>query len=554
MKNRILLTTAVLCTVASMNAWAASPLPSFDKDAVTEYPYNRRGQQEAVAEQQKGSEEYRPGNTGTAEIPAFYVKEIKLTGYELPAEHNNTQLNAILGKYTSRSIIMDEVQQLTNELTAYARSCGLTVSQAVLPPQEVANGLLEIKIYAASYDSINLTKNNSHVADRVLRSFLEPLHPDEVIQDKYLERVINNINDLPGVTARAVLRPGARPVTTGLDVEVERRPVWNNYVFYDNGGSKSSGRYRYGFHTEINNPAQQGDKIGVTGYISSNDTKNYGVNYETAIDNRGTRWGIGYSKSTYDIGWINGFINPNGESEGLSFYGLTPLYRDREKRVTAIYGYDHRKIEDNMRISLGSFNETNTNEKSADVFHVGIAASEYQPNRFTSGNLIYWYGDIDTDVEGGAYYDGAYHKLTTDFSHVRYWKDWNLRLEAHAQLANRVLDGSERFYLGGMNSVRAYPSSETSGDTGYNATLELRRSTGIEGLEAAAFIDVGEVKLSKSGSQHQKLAGWGLGLRYSKPNDWYAQFDYAWKIDGELYASEDHDHDGRMWVQVYKMF
>lgn len=44
---------------------------------------------------------------------------------------------------------------------------------------------------------------------------------------------------------------------------------------------------------------------------------------------------------------------------------------------------------------LGDFRINDENEKSADVAHIGIAASEYQPNRFTSANLIYWYGDID---------------------------------------------------------------------------------------------------------------------------------------------------------------
>lgn len=121
-------------------------------------------------------------------------------------------------------------------------------------------------------------------------------------------------------------------------------------------------------------------------------------------------------------------------------------------------------------------------------------------------------------------------------------------------MANRDLDGSERFYLGGINSVRAYPASETSGDAGYSATLEIRRATGIEGLEVATFIDTGRVRLAKSANQYESLSGWGLGLRYSKPNDWYAQFDYAWKINAQPYQSEDHDHNGRMWFQVYKMF
>ena len=552
MKKIGVITTAMLFAAICTTAFAASPLPSFDKEAVTTHPYNRTGEQEVkVTDEQKNQEAVPGGNSGTAEKPAFYVKEIVLTGFELPDELG--ELQEILQKYTRRSVEVAELQRLTAEISQYARNRGFTVAQAVVPPQEVADGKLEIKVYVASFDKINLKVNGSDVADRVIQRFMKPLHSGEVITDKKLESVLNNLNDLPGVIGRGILQPGSKPATTSLDVEVLERRVWNNYIFADNGGSKSSGRYRYGMHTEINNPGHQGDKIGITGYISNKHTKNYGVNYETAIGGRGTRWGIGYSKSSYDLGTVN-FWNPTGESEGFSFYGLTPIYRDKSKKLTAIYDYDHRKITDDMRFDLiPQLNWKIGTEKSADVFHAGVAFSEYLPNRFTGGNLIYWYGDIETD-NGGAYYDGGYHKLTADFNHVRYWKLWNLRFNASAQLASRGLDGSERFYLGGMSGVRAYPASETSGDVGYTATVELRRATGVEGLEAAAFIDVGEVTRSKGYGEHRNLAGWGVGLRYAKPGDWYAQFDYAWKINGEDNISEDHNHDGRMWFQVYKMF
>lgn len=557
MNKKIVLTTTLLCTMYSLPALAESPLPSFDKSAVVEYPYNRTGQQDAIIEE-KDNENYNHGNTGTEENPAFFVKNIKITGFDIPKEHNGKTLNSILDMYCNRNMDFNTLNELTKVITEYTRDCGYTVAQAVIPPQEVIDGQLEVRVYVASYDNVSLNSNTSEVADRVLTKFIDPLHKDEVITDKKLESVMNEINDLPGVIAKATLYPGSRPATTGVSIDVLRRPIWNNYLFYDNGGSQSSGRYRYGFHTEINNPGHQGDKIGLSGYCTNEDTDNYGINYETAIGSRGTRWGIGYSKSTYDIGWLDDFINPSGESEGISLYGLTPVYRDKTKRVTALYGYDHRKIKDNMQVklnlgALGDFTNTDVNEKSADVYHLGIATSEYQPNRFTYADLIYWYGDIDTK-NVSAYYDGNYHKLTADFNHVRYWKDWNARIELHAQMANRDLDGSERFYLGGINSVRAYPASETSGDAGYSATLEIRRATGIEGLEVATFIDTGRVRLAKSANQYESLSGWGLGLRYSKPNDWYAQFDYAWKINAQPYQSEDHDHNGRMWFQVYKMF
>ena len=77
---------------------------------------------------------------------------------------------------------------------------------------------------------------------------------------------------------------------------------------------------------------------------------------------------------------------------------------------------------------------------------------------------------------------------------------------------------------------------------------------GVPGLELAAFIDVGAAKdLATRNNDIDHLAGWGLGLRYSKQNDWYAQFDFARKINGRP-DSDGGDDDFRLWFQVYKIF
>ena len=74
---------------------------------------------------------------------------------------------------------------------------------------------------------------------------------------------------------------------------------------------------------------------------------------------------------------------------------------------------------------------------------------------------------------------------------LKIWYDglWNYRVRFQGQLANRALDGSEQFYLGGMNGVRAYGNNDGYGDAGWLGSAEIRRQTGVEGLEAAAFID-----------------------------------------------------------------
>lgn len=282
--------------LAAETGWAASPIPTFDKEAVTEHLYARTGEQDVIHRPGPVETGYKPGNTGIQEAPAFYVKNIRLTGKDLPQE--TPGLSEILETYSHRSVAVNELEDLTKALTAYYRGQGYTVPQAVIPPQEVKDGILEIHVYLAYCDTIQISSNTSDVADSVIKRYMNALQPGQRMQDRQLEKSLNNINDLPGVIARATLVPGSQPETTGVSIDVMRRPIWNNYIFTDNGGGYYSGRWRYGFHTEMNNISYGGDKIILSGMLTSHDMKNYSVRYETPIGDDGTRWGLGYSQTT----------------------------------------------------------------------------------------------------------------------------------------------------------------------------------------------------------------------------------------------------------------
>ena len=547
----VIVTLVCLLALAAPPAFAASPLPTFDEEAVRTYPpYMRTGKSDIEIEQKevKTHEDYREGNTGTEEDPAFFIKSVKLTGYEVLDDKG--ELRAILEKYSGRSVKVRELPTLTNEITAYCRERGYTIPLAVIPQQEIKDGVLEVKIYVASYDDVEITVNSSDIYDKTLDRYISYLKHGDVITDRRLETAMNNLNDLPGVQARAILRPGSEPGTTKIDIEVQKRKVWNNYIYADNGGGYYSGRYRFGFNTEINNPTRTGDKIIVSGMLTDEDTDNYSVRYELPIGARGTRLGFAYSKTSYEF-TPNSLFDSLGESEGLSVYGLTPLYRSKADRLTLIYGYDHRDITDEYRFREEANRRYNFgSDKDANVWHIGLSGSRYGVNQFLQYSLIYWYGDISTD--GGAYYDGGYHKFTADLLKIWYWGKFNARVRARGQLASGPLDGSEQFFLGGINGVRAYANGDGYGDSAYTATGELRYALGIPGLELAAFVDVGAAKNLLT-DEIDHLAGWGVGLRYSKPNDWYAQFDFARKING-LPDRDGGDDDYRLWFQVYKIF
>lgn len=550
MSKKKILATALACTAFGMSAWAANPIPTYETDAVfgsRHFEGERKHVEIDKSQTMQGNEGYKPGNTGTATDPAFYIKDIRLTSNA--AFKTDAGLQAILQKYSNRSVKVSEIDSLTQEVTSYCRGMGYTIPQAVIPPQEIQNGVLEVKVYLAAYDEVGVAQNKSEVADSVLERYTSFLHSGDTITDSKLETALNNINDLPGVMARVVLRPGSQPATTSADIVVDHRPVWNNYVFVDNAGGYYSGKWRYGVNTELNNSGHIGDKLIMSGMLTNHDTRNYSVRYEMPIGHLGTRWGVGYSRNTYDF--MNSGNNSIGKSQGLNFYGSTLVHRDRNTRVTAIYGYDHRDITDEFKLtSFGNFGVKT--EKTSDVGHVGLTGSNYQNNMVTQYSMVYWFGHINTPSTEVA---GDYQKLTMDLANIRYDGRFNYRFTMRSQLAEKALDSSEQFYLGGMNGVRAYGSSSGYGDNAIFGSYEVRYTTDVHGLELAAFVDAGAAK-RKDTAEIDHRAGWGVGLRYAKAGDWYAQLDYARKFGNKRDNVEPDykDKNGRLWLQVYKMF
>lgn len=558
--NKKLALTLGLMAALTVNgvALAASPLPQFEKEAI-EDTHRRTGDQEPKIEKQNdGLSEEHLGNTGTKENPAFYVKKINLTGF--PVEDPFGELAAVIQGYERKSLDLQAMRQLQADVTKFVRDRGYTVCQAVIPPQEIMNGQLEVKIYVASYDTVTRVpipeeekERRTDVADRVLDKYVEQIKPGEVIRDVRLEKTLNRLNDLPGVQARAGLKPGTKMGTTGLDLYIERRPVWNNYVFADNGGSKSTGRYRYGFYTEINNPGNQGDKIGVSGMMSNGDLWGGSVKYEAPVGYRGTRMGVAFSLTDYDSNYP-GAPDMMGRSTGLSYYGFTPLYRDKRSRVHATWGYDYRKLKD----EFVDYNNM-VSKRHSNVFHLGVNGSEYEQDRFTSYNATWWWGNVTMDRgylgEKTSPTEGTFHKGTADFTHIKFDRKANYRVNMSAQIGNKNLDSSERFYIGGMNSVRAYNGSSYSGDNGFYWCTEVRHQIGdVKGLEAAIFFEGADAAFKGADGGHRTLQGWGLGLRYREDNNWHAQIDYGRKFRRETDVNKDDTSMGRWWFQVYKMF
>ena len=150
---------------------------------------------------------------------------------------------------------------------------------------------------------------------------------------------------------------------------------------------------------------------------------------------------------------------------------------------------------------------------------------------------------------------GHFTKGTLDVTAVQgLGKNFDMLLKLSGQKAASNLDSSEHIYLGGARGVRAYPQGEASGDEGLLGTLELRYHTPVKGLVLSTYFDAGHVRIEKDDHGSMTLKGWGIGLSYTKPNDWFARFDYARRIGSDDKMTEDARSRQRMWFIAGKVF
>jgi hemolysin activation/secretion protein len=115
---------------------------------------------------------------------------------------------------------------------------------------------------------------------------------------------------------------------------------------------------------------------------------------------------------------------------------------------------------------------------------------------FTSGRVGLSGSPNQQDDAATAKTEGGFVKWNYGFTRQQLLsQQWTLSLAYAGQWSRRNLDSSEKFYIGGPSSVRAYPASEGGGARGYQFNLDLRYAVDNQ-KSVSVFYDYGRVRVA----------------------------------------------------------
>lgn len=476
-------------------------------------------------------------------------------------------LKRVLERYMDLELNLYDLNKAAEALTVFYHDHGYMLARAVIPPQKVVDGVVKIQIVEGRIGKTTF-KGNHRYSDRFIAARTRSLTTGALVTTNNLETNLLLLNDLPGLSAKVLLEPGAEFGDTDAEIDLTEK-LFSASVGVNNHGRSETGKNRIDLSASLNSPFGWGDQLTVGGSRTSAGLTRLGsVNYSIPVNTLGTRLSVGASKVSYDVD--NALIAKLGVSGEISSTNITvthPLVRTRSDTEILSVGVkrDHLKQE-----ALS----TTLSDNAISVMNFSYLASTINADTSVTNarfSLATNFKSVDNNISPSAsnytQQNAVLARWEMDVNHnTPYSGAWDLYVRANVMYSSKMLPDTEKFSLGGPSSVRGYRPSELRGDSGYLLTTELRRPFSLGGRYGIFRLtaDSGEVTAKASGygsngspfrDSSDRLHSAGFGATFYPTQNMVASFDVAQPIGKTtLNDGTEVPRSTKFWISVSANF
>lgn len=417
----------------------------------------------------------------------FLLREVRFSESEILSVDT---LRSIASDYVGREVTIGELMELVERINNAYRTQRVFTSQAVLPPQEVADGVVFIRLVEGRLGVLAIDGHAS-TRESFIRSRIR-LQPGQLVDLPALEEDLIRFNRYQDIQLRAALKPGTAFATSDLDITVEE-PSRNVFrVLLDNAGGESTGTWRLGLVYLNRSLLGWRDELS----LSTNQAigqNSYSLGYSFPVNRSGGRLSLAHYRDNIAVkrGPLS-TLDLTGESSGTVLSFRQPVHATETLRLDITAGAKRRTTTNWIS---GVFLQTTRTED----FNLGgdLQMSDTRGIWLMNYNLTSGKAegqDLDRYLVGRGSVR-RFHNLPAG---------WSIRGGFSFQHArNELLPSSEQMLIGGEFSVRGYPVGTYSGNSGVALNMELHHPVGEWLMTSAStpvtstgffFIDHGRVQ------------------------------------------------------------
>lgn len=431
--------------------------------------------------------------------PQFVLRTVSLNGASaIPQDLLTATYRPYLGKPVSQA----DLAAIAAAITDVYRSAGFHLSRAVVPPQDVTNGHVDVQVIEGKIAEVSLKGDGAEQFG--VRPMLGPVLAEHPSRLATLERQLLLINGSPGVriTDSSLEEIGGPTGRFRLVLELK---TWHVFTAFglDNLGSSSVGPWQTYATAAFNSYLLPGDTLAANLSTTANDPRQLGfgrLSYDVPVGNDGARVGASALYSQVRPGDDRRLLNDTTVTEGFELHGsIVPLQSQRSSLVLT---------------AAAALSDVRENDVLGPVYNDHIRTvsltSDYRlQDGFGGNNFVTLSWRQGLDIFGASHFGDSLlsrNGASADFSVLDFWftryqtlsDAWSVKLSMASQTASGPLFTSQQFYLGGAAFGRGYGSAELSGDNGLAGSFELRFDQSLNwrylaGYQLYSFVDAGAV-------------------------------------------------------------
>ena len=413
------------------------------------------------------------------------------------------QIQAVTESYIGKQVTLKDLREMAEKVTNLYRDKGYMTCGAVLPPQRIHDGVVELRLIEGKTGNVNLTGNRYTKTGYIMNRM--GLKPGEVANTEKLNRDLRWFQGTNDIQLRVVMKPGAEEGTTDYDIMAFEPQNQSVTLYTDNDGYETSGRWRAGIFYNMKSVSGYRDSLRAH-FIGSRGTKAWGLGYSVPISRKGMRLDLDYSGNRTKV--VKGELEPLGVEGRSNSYSLTfraPFHVTEKSRHEAGLQYVHQTTKTDFDHGAVPYVDDRIDRVIPYVSftHYGKDSVLYHKHSFVVARRR----DIDGDSDTAKLYrlSSFWQKRNKD------GQFWQARLDGQLGSSDN-LGASDRFFIGGVNSVRGYEEGFIGGSRGMAASIEYHIPIDKEKrFFVYPFFDWGVVS-GYAAPEHNKLMSAGLGF------------------------------------------
>lgn len=405
----------------------------------------------------------------------FNFKKLEFEGNTI---YSYEDLYPIFEDMLDKEVSLADLQLLTEAIEKRYVENGYILTRVIIPPQEIdASGVVKLQVVEGFVADVLIEGETNKVLGMV-EALIKPVLQSKPLQIKIMERSMLLINDLPGVTTKAVLTPSVDvPGASTLVLVIEQDTFEGNFT-WNNRGTKYVGPNQFITQLSLNNIFQHVARTTLDSKITSatRELRSFDLRHNAQVFENGSTLEGSLTYNRVQPGNDLSSLKVDGKSTTVALIYRYPFIRSRRVNLSGTLIYDYLNSETKLSNILFTLDRIESARAgiSFDILDnlrgINLITATY------AQGLNMFSGEEQPPLKRSRA-DGRkdYGKVQATYTRLQYLPDnFSLFFSTSGQYAFNALLSAEEFGYGGEQYGSAYDSSEIVGDSGVDGKIELR--------------------------------------------------------------------------------